>query len=261
MRGFSMYPYDLIGNIDLYDILIAIGIITAIIVFRVAADKMKIGARLFNFTLICALCAITAGLLFAVFFQALYNIGARGAFIIDKNTGATFAGGLIGGAATFILIYFAFGKKASECYKSDFSKIVDCAACAIPAGHAIGRVGCLMDGCCYGRQTDSFIGIYMHNLGYKVVPTQLFEAVFLAVLAALLIILLIKKQKYTMCAYLISYGVWRFFIEYVRDDYRGTSIVPFLTPSQLIAVLMVAIGVALLVIGIKRAQKKAAKNE
>lgn len=256
-----MYPYDIIGSIDLYDILIAVGVIVAIVVFRIAADKMKLGARLFNFTLICALCAIAAGLGFAVLFQALYNIGARGAFIIDGQTGMTFAGGLIGGAASFIAIYFIFGKKADAAYKSEFSKIADCAACAIPAGHAVGRIGCLMDGCCYGKATDSLIGIYMQNLGYKVVPTQLFEAVFLAVLAALLIVLLIKKKKHTMCAYLISYGVWRFFIEFLRDDYRGTSLVPFLTPSQLIAVLMVVFGVALLVIQLKRARKKAAQND
>lgn len=256
-----MYPYDIIGSIDLYDILIAAGVITAIVVFRVAADKMKLGARLFNFTLICALCAIAAGLLFAVLFQALYNIGARGAFIIDRQTGMTFAGGLIGGAAAFIAIYFIFGKKADAGYKTEFKKIADCAACAIPAGHAIGRIGCLMDGCCYGKPTDSFIGIHMKNLGYKVVPTQLFEAVFLAAIAALLIVLLIKKKKYTMCLYLISYGVWRFFIEFLRDDYRGTSIVPFLTPSQLIAILMVVLGGALFVIQSKRAQKKAAQDD
>lgn len=165
-----MYPYNIIGNIDLYDILLALGAVAAIIVFRIAADKMKIGARLFNFTLICALCAIVIGLGFSVIFQALYNIGPRGAFIIDKDTGATFAGGLIGGAAAFIAVYFIFGRKADENYRSEFGKIADCAACAITAGHAVGRIGCLMDGCCYGRPTDSFIGVYMHNLGYKVVP-------------------------------------------------------------------------------------------
>lgn len=256
-----MYPYNIIGNIDLYDIFLALGVVTAIIMFRIVADKIKIGARLFNFTLICALCAIVAGLGFSVLFQALYNIGPRGAFVIDKQTGATFAGGLIGGAMTFIAVYFMFGKKADDKYKSEFKKIADCAACAIPAGHAIGRIGCLMDGCCYGKKTDSFIGIHMQNLGYKVVPTQLFEAIFLALLAALLVYFLIKKSIPAMSVYLISYGVWRFIIEFFRDDYRGESIVPFLTPSQLIAILMVICGAALLVMRIKTAKKKAAEND
>lgn len=255
-----MYPYNIIGNIDLYDILLALGAVAAIIVFRIAADKMKIGARLFNLTLICALCAIVIGLGFSVIFQALYNIGPRGAFIIDKDTGATFAGGLIGGAAAFIAVYFIFGRKADENYRSEFGKIADCAACAITAGHAVGRIGCLMDGCCYGRPTDSFIGVYMHNLGYKVVPTQLFEAVFLALLCVLLTVLLIKKALPAMSVYLLSYGVWRFVIEFFRDDYRGTSIVPFLTPSQLISVLMFILGAVLLFLRIRSVSKKAAEN-
>ena len=254
-----MYPYNIIGNINLYDILLALGAVVAIIVYRIVSDKVKIGARLFNFTLICALCAIVAGLGFAVLFQAFYNIDERGAFIIDKETGATFAGGLIGGALTFIAVYFIFGKKADERYKKEFRRIADCAACAIPAGHAIGRIGCLMDGCCYGRPTDSFIGIYMQNLGYKVVPTQLFEAVFLALLALTLIFVLIKKSAPAMGIYLVSYGMWRFVIEFFRDDYRGTSLVPFLTPSQLVAVMMFIIGAALLALRLM-AKKKAVKK-
>lgn len=256
-----MYPYNIIGNISLYEILLALGVVVAIIVFRIVADKLKIGARLFNFTLICALCAIAAGLGFSVLFQALYNIGPRGAFVIDKDTGATFAGGLIGGAATFIAVYFIFGKKAGENYKNEFRRIADCAACAIPAGHAVGRVGCLMDGCCYGRKTESFIGIHMQNLGYKVVPTQLFEAIFLALLAAVLVYFLIKRSLPAMSVYLLSYGVWRFVIEFFRDDYRGESLVPFLTPSQLIAILMAICGAVLLVLRLKRARKKAAEND
>lgn len=255
-----MYPYNIIGNISLYEILISLGVVVAIVVFRIVADKMGTGARLFNFTLICAVYAIVAGLGFSVLFQALYNIGPRGAFIIDKDTGATFAGGLIGGAATFIAVYFIFGKKVDENYKSEFRKIADCAACAIPAGHAVGRIGCLMDGCCYGRKTESFIGIHMQNLGYKVVPTQLFEAIFLAVLAALLVGFLIKKAIPSMSIYLIAYGVWRFFIEFLRDDYRGESIVPFLTPSQFIAILMFICGALLLIMRIRLNRKEAAKN-
>ena len=44
------------------------------------------------------------------------------------------------------------------------------------------------------------------------------------------------------------YGVWRFFIEYARGDYRGETFVSFLTPSQLIAVLLIVIGTAHLMI-------------
>ena len=254
-----MYPYSIIGDIGLYEILIALGMITAIFTYRITADKLKISARLFNFTLICGLCAIAFGLFSAVFFQALYNISDRGAFIIDKETGATFAGGLIGGTAMFFIIYFIFGKKADKNYISNLYKVVNAAICAIPPAHALGRVGCLMDGCCYGKPTNSFIGIYMQNLGYKVVPTQLFEALFLAALTAAMILLLIKKGRYTMCVYLLGYGAWRFFIEFLRDDDRGTSFIKFLTPSQIIAVMFV-IGSAIMFYFEHRYYKKKASE-
>lgn len=44
----------------------------------------------------------------------------------------------------------------------------------------------------------------------------------------------------------VAYGVWRFAIEYLRDDPRGDSGISFLTPSQLSSVLLVVLGVALI---------------
>lgn len=64
-------------------------------------------------------------------------------------------------------------------------------------------------------------------------------------------IVLIEKKKladYTASIYLMAYGVFRFAIEYVRDDYRGASGVAFLTPSQLTAVLLAIFGAALIVL-------------
>ena len=88
----------------------------------------------------------------------------------------------------------------------------------------------------------------MHgNSGYlKYVPVQLFEALFLFALFIVLSVNLLKGQKYNLAIYTIGYGYWRFFIEYIRDDYRGS--IPFvnLTPSQFIAVIMVFLGVGLI---------------
>ena len=47
-----------------------------------------------------------------------------------------------------------------------------------------------------------------------------------------------------MSIYLVSYGVWRFIIEYFRDDYRG-ELIPGLTPSQFWSIIMVIGGIAL----------------
>ena len=110
-----MYPYPLItfpdgSGISLYEIFIVVGVIAAIVLFRILADRRNLPAKLQNLILIGAVVSFIVGYFFAVLFQAIYDIAERGAFIIDKNTGATFYGGFIGGAACMLLIYFIGGK-------------------------------------------------------------------------------------------------------------------------------------------------------
>jgi prolipoprotein diacylglyceryltransferase len=80
----------------------------------------------------------------------------------------------------------------------------------------------------------------------KLVPTQLFEAVFLALLFFYIVLRVKDKQTYCLQIYMCVYGVWRFIIEYMRNDYRGTTVIESVTPSQLIAILMVLGGAALM---------------
>ena len=61
------------------------------------------------------------------------------------------------------------------------------------------------------------------------------------------VILRVKdKQTYCLQIYMCVYGVWRFVIEYMRSDYRGTTIIESVTPSQLVAILMILGGAALI---------------
>ena len=255
-----MYPYPLItfphgSGISLYEIFIVVGVIAAIVLFRILADRRNLPAKLQNLILIGAVVSFIVGYFFAVLFQAIYDIAERGAFIIDKNTGATFYGGFIGGAACMLLIYFIGGyllfKKQNNEHLRWFPSFVNIAAACVPLAHGFGRIGCLFGGCCYGMETDAWFGIpmdigTMDHVYVKVVPTQLFEAIFLFALAAFLIWRNWKGKGFCLPAYLIGYGVWRFLIEYLRDDDRGQTFLSFLTPSQLTAVVLVLIGCALI---------------
>ena len=102
-----------------------------------------------------------------------------------------------------------------------------------------------MAGCCHGRACEW--GIYHVNLGMRVIPVQLFEALFLFALCAFLWIFTAKKAGTGMASYLLLYGIWRFFAEYLRNDDRGATIISFLTPSQLTSLLLVLIGAVLLI--------------
>jgi prolipoprotein diacylglyceryltransferase len=87
----------------------------------------------------------------------------------------------------------------------------------------------------------------MQSIDKKVIPTQLFEAIFLFALSAYFFVRVRKQKTYNLPLYMGVYGAWRFALEYMRDDYRGTTVVDFLTPSQFIALLMIVGAVALLV--------------
>jgi prolipoprotein diacylglyceryltransferase len=96
----------------------------------------------------------------------------------------------------------------------------------------------------------------MHgDMGYRrYVPVQLFEAIFLFALFALLFMRARDGKRFSLSIYAISYGVWRFVIEYARADYRGSIPTLGLTPSQLTALLMIL--VALLVIPLEMRIRK-----
>lgn len=245
-----MYPNEIVFGMDLYSILIAVGVIVCMLLIRLQADWRGLKARLQNLVLINTVAAVTLGYGFAVLFQAFYNYMAKGTFEIVNSTGSTFYGGLIGGTAMFIVIYFAAGHFLfpDGCHIRHFRTVSDLAPAAITVAHGFGRLGCLMAGCCYGAPTDAWYGIEMAHLGYKVVPVQLFEALFLFALSAVLLILFKKGKRYEMPIYMITYACWRFAAELMRNDYRGATVVDFLTPSQFISVLLLAGGGVLLAI-------------
>ncbi|MBR5124091.1 MAG: prolipoprotein diacylglyceryl transferase, partial [Clostridia bacterium] len=68
-----------------------------------------------------------------------------------------------------------------------------------------------------------------------------------------------KGKKYLMPAYMMAYAVWRFIAEILRNDYRGATVVDFLTPSQFISVLLLAGGLLLLGIELFVDERKAKK--
>ena len=240
-----MYPTLVIGklNIDLYTVFLCVGIISALITFRLFSDYKKMYWKLQNFTIITAVLSIVGGYGFAVLFQGFYNFldDPSAGFVLNNGTGATFYGGLIGGAGCFLLIYFGIGAFffKDKIHTKSFFTITDIAAAAIAVAHGFGRIGCLMAGCCHGAETDAWYGIYFKGYDVKAVPVQLFEAIFLFALFGFFWYRIVKRRSCNLPLYMMLYGVWRFVIEFFRADDRGATIVSFLSPSQLIAILMV----------------------
>ncbi len=240
-----MYPYDIVLGIDLYDIMLAVGFFAALVFFRICADRRGFSTGLQNLCIVGAMVGMLGGYGAALLFQALYNGLESGVFEVADGTGATFYGGLIGGAAFFLLVYFGAGNlilKDGQTQKR-FFELSEIAAGSIALAHGFGRLGCLFAGCCHGRVTDAWYGVHNAYLNARAVPVQLFEAIFLFSLAAVFAWRLYRGRRGNFGWYLVGYAVWRFFFEYLRTDDRGASPVGFLSPSQLTAVVLLAVGI------------------
>ena len=115
----------------------------------------------------------------------------------------------------------------------------------VAAAQGLGRVGCFLAGCCYGRPTESALGVVfpvgsMAPAGIPLLPTQLFSAAGDLLIAGVLLWLDRGERKPGRVTtwYLLLYGIGRFSIEFLRNDYRGA--VGFLSTSQFISLFFVA---------------------
>jgi len=146
--------------------------------------------------------------------------------------GFVFYGGLIM-ASVFLLIWKLAWLELGQ-------KIIWNLLLALTLGHAIGRVGCFLAGCCYGEVTDWPWGIELHGVHRH--PTQLIEVLGLFGLAAFL------KQSgpapFSLRLYAVYYGLLRLVVESLRGDEIRGHWGP-LTPSQWISILLIFIGFGL----------------
>jgi phosphatidylglycerol:prolipoprotein diacylglycerol transferase len=132
-------------------------------------------------------------------------------------------------------------------------KVADITAPGIALGQAIGRIGCLSAGCCYGKPTSLPWGITFTNqyaaenvgvpLNVALHPTQVYESVGTFLLFLYLTWRLWRKHfvGQIILEYLMLYAALRFLIEYFRgDDDRGFVFHGLLSTSQLIGILTIA---------------------
>lgn len=232
-----------------YGVFIGIGILACLAVFFIYTKRKGMPAKVQDFTFYVVIAAIALGFLAAKLFQAVYNWIEDGVFDF-YSAGFTAMGGFIGGAVAFLAIYFGIGRffyknENKGLHVREFNKTLCVAPICITIAHAFGRIGCLMAGCCYGKASNSGFTIYNH--GAERIPVQLYESLFLFALFGVLSYLFLKKRcNITMSIYLIAYGIWRFFIEFLRTDARG-AVVLGLAPSQWQSFIFIGIGVALIV--------------
>lgn len=151
---------------------------------------------------------------------------------IDQG-GLIFYGGLIGSSISLVLFARHKHEKTLD--------VLDFAITSIPLGHALGRIGCFINGCCYGSTTHCPLGViypkgslaweYQSELGLleqaathclPIHPVQLYES-SLGIITFFILHIIHKKHKKNgtvLAVYLLIYSVVRFSLEFFRGDPR-----------------------------------------
>ena len=131
--------------------------------------------------------------------------------------GFVFYGGLAGGIAGVL-----FSRKIHRLPVSDLLSV---SVPLLPLGHAFGRIGCALAGCCYGIAYSGLGSVtYTHSVtapnGVALFPVQISEALCLFLLAALLLRLFFRRKPVgiLVIVYLACYSAMRFLLEFLRGD-------------------------------------------
>ncbi len=244
---FSIGPFIVRG----YGLMIAIGILSALFISEARAKKRNMNSdALYPIAFFSVIFGfISAKLLFCIVEWKTF-IAAP----LDALTGNGFVvyGGIIGGV---IAAYVYCRIK-----KLQFVDYFDLVLPAVALAQGFGRIGCFLAGCCYGRETDSILGImFTHSdfapNGVKLIPTQLISSIGMFLIAGFLFWYARKERRKARVGalYLILYSIGRFSVEFLRNDYRGE--IGIFSTSQFISLFVLAAGIVLFV-GRKRREEK-----
>jgi phosphatidylglycerol---prolipoprotein diacylglyceryl transferase len=173
-----------------------------------------------------------------------------------RQGGLVFYGGLIG-AASATIVYLLVKKLPVW-------KLADALAPSIALGACFGRLGCFMNGCCYGQPTSLPWAVHFpaehETRGAGVHPVQLYDS-FGNLGLYLFLAWLYRRKTFdgqVFAAHLLCYAVLRSFVERFRNDYGVSDyfLGGLLTPGQFISIGILAAG-AILYWRLKMSAKKA----
>jgi len=163
-----------------------------------------------------------------------------------RKGGLAWYGALIGA----ILGGFLYSKVS----KISFWKLADMVSAPSMVGLAIGRIGCFLNGCCYGKVTDLPWGVEFPEAyppGTQRHPTQIYESLLDLAVFYILHKVIEKRKKFhgeTFCYFIGLYSLVRFIVEFFRETFSSISPVMGMTVAQLTSIGLIVI---ITIIGIK----------
>jgi phosphatidylglycerol---prolipoprotein diacylglyceryl transferase len=229
-------------TIPSYYTLISLGMFIGIYMFYRYAKKSALPpVYAIDVSLIVIISAYLGARLFHVIFEmpSYYFDNPLEIFALWKG-GFVIYGGIL---FPIIFVYLYCKRK-----KTDFFLIADLLAPSVALGTAIGRIGCLMQGCCFGSPTSMPWGIIFPSganggltpSGISLHPTQ----IYMSLMNLLIFIILhfrLKQKRFNgeiIYWYFLMYSTSRSIIEIFRSDFRGDFFAPYLSTSQFISLFI-----------------------
>ena len=241
-----------IGNWPVYSygVLLALAYLAGLQLAVVRARRAGLdAARIMDLGIYLIIAALVGAKLMLVIVDFGYFRDRPGELLSLVRVGGVFYGGLI-----FALLA---GLWLVRRYRLPVWSAADMYAPGVALGHVIGRMGCLLAGCCYGRPTNLPWGITFTSpvaaasagtpLGVPLHPTQIYDA---AAELLILIVLLVSERRgrpypgRTWWLYMLLYAIARFIVEIYRADERGTFL--GVSTSQFVSLMVVPIAIIML---------------
>ena len=242
-----------------YGLMIAIGVAAAWLAAEYRARKLKMNGDHVFFLIFWCLLGGLVGAKVLFWITEWREIVRNSGFILETMMdGFVVYGGIIGG----ILAGWIYCRVK----KLKFLEYFDLLAPSLALAQGFGRIGCLLAGCCYGRETDSVFSITFRDSDFApnnvpLVPTQIYSSVLDFLHFGILLYIAGRKKADGQVAacYLIFYSIGRFILEFFRGDLiRGS--VGVLSTSQFISIFIFAAGIGLFLRSTKNARGKGLRS-
>ena len=241
--------------ISWYGVMVALAVISLVGWLLWQNQKYKLVSN--DGILTIALVGIPSGIIFSKILHLIdqwqYYLENPGQIL--SGQGLTIWGAVLG-AAIGTWIYSRISRQFR------FAEFGDMIAPGIIFVQAIGRVGCTLNGCCYGLESDSACAvIYTHPgsyapLGIPVLPTQVFEIGYDLIVFMVLLLLRdkLKPKGALFTIYFALYAAWRFGIEFIR---AGTPFLFGMHQAQFIATIVLLITVPIIIFKVRWKKEEA----
>lgn len=203
-------------------------------------------------------------------------LGARLAYIVENwsvymadpfsiirvdQGGLIFYGGFVASTVAVVI----FGRR----HQVPLARLFDFVVTSVPLAHALGRIGCFLNGCCFGSCTATapHVQFPQHSIPWysqireglidnsavwskPVHPVQLYEAAFNFLVYGVIVWLFRRRLRPGMvtAVYLVLYSIGRFSLEFMRGDRADRLAVQQLSIGQFVSLLVLLAGLVTLAV-------------